>query len=113
MKKSQFQKKLKKLGNLKVNATKAFLSLFLVFHLSAVVLAPNCQTYLGKVAAPLFEPYLNFFEFMASWSFFAPDPGPPPVFIEWESVDKNSTTLESNRWPILPNPYFFRERQNR
>jgi hypothetical protein len=72
------------------------LSVFLVFHLFALVLAPNSQTYLG-----------------GRWGFFAPDPGPPPVFIEYEVAGDNGVGLRTDTWPPRKDPYFLRERFNR
>jgi len=90
-----------------------FLSLFIVFHFSVVVLLPNSQTYLGLRSAWFFEPYAQVFLLMTKWSFFAPEPGPPPVFVEWELLDRKGATLEMGRWPSSPDPFFLRERQNR
>ena len=92
---------------------KAGLSVVLCYHLFAVILAPNTQTYLGFRAQKVIEPYVNFFELVASWNFFAPDPGPPPVYLEYELLDASGETVERGRWPDMKDPYFFRERQNR
>jgi hypothetical protein len=50
---------------------------------------------------------------MSNWGFFAPEPGPPPVFIEWELLDQKGNTLEMDRFPSFPDPFWIRERQNR
>jgi hypothetical protein len=92
---------------------KGILSVFIVYHLYGVIFAPNSQTYLGMRSVPFYESYLSFFEFMTSWGFFAPEPGPPPVFIEWELVDGKGDVLEADRFPSYPDPFFLRERQNR
>lgn len=93
--------------------SRALLSLALVFHLFAVLLAPNKETYLGFRAAKIVEPYLNFLELGSSWNFFAPEPGPPPVFVEWELVGKRGEQLGRGQFPELPDPFTLRERQNR
>lgn len=92
---------------------KGFLSFFVVYHVFAVALVPNGQSYLGVKAAPWVEPYVNFMEFTNAWSFFAPEPGPPPVFVEYELLDKNGDSFEHGRWPEMPDPFLIRERQNR
>ena len=92
---------------------RGFLSVFLVFHLLCVIIAPNKETYLGYRVAWLIEPYINSLGLSSSWSFFAPDPGPPPVFVEWELLDKASHPLERGRWPEATDPFILRERQNR
>ncbi len=96
-----------------VKRIKIILSLFILYHLYAVTLIPNSQTYLGLKSAPWIEPYVNFFEFVTQWGFFAPEPGPPPLFIEYELVDQEGKSIEVGRWPEIPDPYFLRERQNR
>lgn len=92
---------------------KPLFSLFLVFHLICIVVAPNQNTYLGAVVAPVLKPYAEVMEFTSSWSFFAPEPGPPPVFIEWEVLDESGMRLAKGDWPSKEDPFFFRERQNR
>ena len=89
------------------------LSGFLLFHLTAILIAPNNQTYLGLQARPYIEPYLNSLELVSSWNFFAPDPGPPPMFIEYELEDAKGESVSKGRFPEFPDPFFFRERQNR
>jgi hypothetical protein len=91
----------------------AALSLLIVFHLFAVLLAPNSQNYLGSRAAPLINPYISFFEIASQWGFFAPDPGPPPIFVEYELVGAEGNATGSGTWPERKDPYFLRERQNR
>ena len=92
---------------------RAALSLLLVFHLFCVLLAPNAETHLGKRAAPIVEPYLDALGLSSSWSFFAPEPGPPPLYLEWEALGADGKLIEKRRWPDSPDPYFLRERQNR
>jgi hypothetical protein len=61
----------------------------------------------------MIQPYVNVFELSSGWSFFAPEPGPPPVYIEWEKLAKDGRLIETGRWPDVKDPYFFRDRQNR
>jgi len=92
---------------------KAALSVFIVFQLTVVLLAPNGDHYIGTLLKPVIEPYANFFELTNKWSFFAPDPGPPPVFVEYEVLAKHEETITQARFPQEKNPYFIRDRQNR
>ncbi len=100
-------KKVRTQGKLKVGLT-----LFVLYHLYAVLLIPNSQNYLGLKSAPWVEPYVNFFEFVTAWGFFAPDPGPPPVFIDWVIEDSYGKLLDVGRWPDYPDSFFWRERQS-
>lgn len=100
-------------GLSKRRVLRALLSVAIVWHLAAILIAPNKDTYLALKAAPLIEPYVNFLELASSWNFFAPDPGPPPIYVEWEVLDSKLGTLERGRWPETADPYFLRERQNR
>ena len=96
-----------------MNRTKVLLSLFVVFQLFAVVLAPNKETYLGAHVAPVIEPYLNFLELASTWNFFAPDPGPPPVYVDWELLDEKGQIIGKGIMPERVDPFVLRERQNR
>lgn len=89
------------------------LSLFLVFHLAAIAIAPNKDTYLGTLIRPVLEPYINFFEFAPSWNFFAPDPATPLVFLEWELLDEFGRIYGNGSIPQRVDPFLLRERQNR
>lgn len=91
----------------------AGLSMFVCFHLASMFLTPNWQNYLGDRASTVLTPYVNFFELTGNWSFFAPDIGPPPIFLEWEIFDKKRKLIEHDRWPPPPEAFFLRERQNR
>lgn len=89
------------------------LSAWIVYHLTAVVLVPNSRNHIGQLVTPIMGPYVDFFEFTNAWSFFAPEPGPPPVYIEYELVDARGESIRRGKWPDMPNPFFLRERQNR
>ena len=80
------------------------LSVFLIFHLFAVIIVPNSMNYLGLQTGPILERYVNFFELSQNWSFFAPEPG-PPVFVEWEILDAQGEPIEKTRWPALGSTY--------
>jgi hypothetical protein len=88
------------------------LSLAIVFHLFCVLLAPNGESSLGISMSALIQPYLYFFELTNSWNFFSPNPE-PPIYVEYELLDKSGETLQRGSWPEKNDPYFLRERQNR
>lgn len=92
---------------------KAGLSLLLVFQLLVMVLGPNGRNYLGEKVAPIMNPYLAFFELTQQWSFFAPEPGPPPVFIEYALLNARGAELGKGRFPDMEHPPYLRERLNR
>jgi hypothetical protein len=89
------------------------LSFIIVFHFCAVMIAPNFESFLGSKTAFVTQPYLNFFGLMSNWGFFAPDPGPPPIHIEYAALDKVGHTIETGTWPPLAESLVFREQQNR
>jgi len=66
----------------------------------------------GRVRSAV-EPYANFLGINSTWNFFAPEPGPPPVFVEYEAVDSTGGQMSRGFWPLPQSPYFWRERQNR
>ena len=88
------------------------LSLFIVFHLVAVFLAPNGDNQVGLKFGKMVNPYLNFFEMTNCWNFFSPNPE-PPIYIEFEVMDASGQILERSTWPDRKDPFFIRERQNR
>jgi hypothetical protein len=97
----------------KLRWIKAGLSVFILFQLTVVILGPNCENYVCTKLSPVIVPYANFFEMTSKWSFFAPEPGPPPVFVEYELLDVKGEAIQKSRFPEAQNPYFIRERQNR
>ncbi len=97
----------------KKNAFKIILSVFIIYHLFAVVISPHFVNDFEWKPPFFLSSYLNFFGLLTQWSFFAPNPGPPPIYLEWELVDRHGGILEAARWPEFPDPFFLRERQNR
>ncbi|HUP56287.1 MAG TPA: hypothetical protein VM598_02465 [Bdellovibrionota bacterium] len=85
----------------------------MVFHLMIVFLAPIPESKPARAIAPIFQRYINFFEFSPNWNFFAPDPGPPPIFSEYELLDREGNSVGVGTWPEHPNPYFLTDRQSR
>ena len=89
------------------------LSLFIIYHLVAVVFMPNPDNALVEKMKPVFKAYWMGLEFGSQWNFFAPEPGPSPLFIQYEIFDKNNFLIVADRLPSYPDDYFFRDRQIR
>jgi len=90
---------------------KTILSLFILFHLSVVLLIPNPHSYLNQQLKWLFTPYANVLGIHVNWQFFSPDPG-QAIFFEIEAdigQDKNTT----HYFPAIKNTTFWRQTQNR
>jgi hypothetical protein len=90
---------------------KAALSVGVAFHLFCIFLVPNSQNYVGYIVAPIVEPYIRMLSLSSTWGFFAPDPGPPPLYIEYEALSGEGATLRAGRWPDRDQLPFFRERR--
>lgn len=95
------------------NGIKLALSALIGFHGFAVLVAPNMESYFGERTRSVVAPYIEFFELSNRWSFFAPDPGPPPVYVEYETADAGGATLTKSQWPEPEDTYLLRERQTR
>lgn len=89
------------------------LFLAILLQLTVVLLGPYWNDDGGPGVPVILVPYFNFFEFVANWSFFAPDPGTAQLFLEWELVSEGGQTLEFGQMPSIPSPFFFNERQTR
>jgi len=89
------------------------LSIVVLFQLLVVLVGPNQNTYLGQVTAPMLVPVLNALELGSSWNFFAPDPGPPPLQLEWELLGPGNRIVGTGVFPDQIDPFVIRERQNR
>jgi hypothetical protein len=86
------------------------LSVAIVFQLFCVCFAPNRNAYLRNRFSSFTDPYTNFMGLASTWSFFAPDPGPPPLYIEYEIFDKKGGSLRSGTWPSPDEKFFFTDR---
>ncbi|HVK61786.1 MAG TPA: hypothetical protein VM432_09565 [Bdellovibrionales bacterium] len=80
---------------------KIVLSLFIVFHLSAVLILPNSSSLMGRRLSWLFLDYANLMIFNRTWQFFSPGPM-PNMYLEYE-VETEDNALEDVRetyqWP--------------
>ena len=92
---------------------KAFIALIVSYQLLVMVLTPNSENIFGTRLSPFVYNYASFMDFMSTWGFFAPDPGPPPTFLEWELMDKTGKMISHGNFPDFPNPFFLSDRQMR
>lgn len=88
------------------------ISAFLCFHLFGVFVTPNPRSYLNQSVSAVVRPYMNYLGLGFTWGFFAPEPVSPPMFIDYVIAKKGGGEI-SGRFPKDPDPYFFRDRQNR
>ncbi len=88
------------------------LTLFLLFHLSVLLITPNKENYFGYRLFHVFQPYVNFFEFSSEWTFFSPDPS-PPLYIDWKIFDQAGAEIKSGSFPETISPFIVGDRQVR
>ncbi len=79
---------------MKKQLLKILLSLFVVYHVLAVVVLSNGGSYLGRSWQSYLLPYANNLGLNATWSFFAPDPAHTMYF---EYVIEYADGRESSR----------------
>jgi hypothetical protein len=89
------------------------LSVLILFHCVVLVWAPYRAAHSQTTATVALDAYARPLSMVVAWSFFAPEPGPPPIYVEWELLDSADSTLKRGRWPESADGYFFRERQNK
>jgi hypothetical protein len=87
------------------------LSVLVAFHLFCVLLVPAGSNYIGWLVAPYVEPYVRMLAIGSTWGFFSPDPGPPPLVIEFEAISDTGGQIRTGRWPDQQDQLFFRERK--
>ena len=85
------------------------LTLFIVFHLSVLLLTPNSENYFGYRLRPWFQPYVSFFEFSGDWKFFSPDPA-PKLELEWSVLDQSGAVIQAGKYPDFENPFIIADR---
>lgn len=78
----------------------AAMSLLVIWHTLAMVVAPSPDSELTWSARKLFEPYLTLFMLENGWSFFAPDVSSHPEFryIVEDAAGQRHTFVPSERW---------------
>ncbi len=83
------------------------LTLFILYHLSAMLVSQNSDHYLADRLKPYFMPYWQLLEFGSEWNFFAPEPGPAPLFLKYEIYDSNGILSSTDQLPHYPDDFFF------
>lgn len=73
-----------------MNALKAGLSVFILFHLTTVIVLANPGSLLAHALSPLVNGYGSTFGLNTTWQFFSPDPGPKLLF-QYEFVRKDGS----------------------
>jgi hypothetical protein len=86
------------------------LSLAIVFQLFCVCFAPNRNAYLRARFSGVTDPYTSVAGLASTWSFFAPEPGPPPIYIEYELFDHTGNLLRKSTYPDPQEKLFFSDR---
>jgi hypothetical protein len=88
-----------------------FASLWIVFHLIAIVIVPNASSVLTFELQKAVVPYTNLIGFHSFWQFFSPDPG-AAVFFRVRLYEKEHL-LTTFDYPPKTDPYWIRSRYNR
>lgn len=91
--------------------TRVGLTIFLVYHLAAVVLLPNPGSILARAFAPILNPYAATLAINSPWRFFAPNPG-RHRYIEVELTKPDGDT-ETFFWPPRERDDILTENYNR
>lgn len=102
--------KLKKFIPLKIALT-----VFLFYHLSAVVLLPNASSIFARNLGRFFIPYANTFGLNTTWQFFSPGPS-VAYHIEYEietEATRDSDELERHVFPPPQSQFMWKESFNR
>jgi hypothetical protein len=109
---SEWPSPARKAQAVRMKRVKAGLSVFILFHLFCILLAPNSDNYTGFRFGKLIQPYVFFLELTNNWNFFAPNPE-PPIYVEYELVDPDGQGYKQGMWPEEKDPFFLRDRQTR
>jgi hypothetical protein len=83
------------------------------WQLSVVLIAPNSSVEKLRAQDSFFNRYVRLFGLGPYWSFFAPEPGPPPIHIEWEVLSASGEVVGTGSLPDSQEPLLFRDRFNR
>lgn len=79
---------------------KNIFSVFIIFHLFAIVLYPNPSSVLARELAPYINWYGNSLGLNTTWQFFSPDPGNIRS-IEYQVIveDEDNIKIFNHKWP--------------
>jgi hypothetical protein len=94
------------------NLIKVLASLFIAYHLLAIITFPMTWSIWGRTLDPYLAPYGNSFGMNVAWQFFSPLPS-PTMYIEYVIVrPENSENLENETvgyWPPRDRRGYWRE----
>lgn len=82
---------------------KILISLFLVYHLAAVIILPNGSSMVGRKFARYFLPYANSLLFNRTWQFFSPGPA-PAYYVEYRTITNAAAGEDEERAPFIYPP---------
>lgn len=76
------------------------LSIYIVYHLTAIIILPNSESVLGRWLSPYLTVYANNLGLNASWRFYSPDPV-PYLYFEYEPMYEADVEreFETLHWP--------------
>jgi hypothetical protein len=81
------------------NTARTLISIFTLYQVTCMVAVPLSTNEISQRLSPWISPYAKTLGFVGNWGFFAPNPGPPPTYLEWETTDANGKTLSSGIYP--------------
>lgn len=77
----------------KAGILKLLLSVWVIFHVTVMVIMPNGLSYPGRVLAHLIYPYAAVVGLNVSWNFFSPDPA-HTMYLRFTVYDENNWDKE-------------------
>ena len=87
-----------KIKNKKIRkAFKLALSLFIIYHLAMILIAPHRMSLIHETLMPYFTPYAHTLSMVTSWDFYAPKPS-YYFYFEYEVIDSKDK-VGTFRWP--------------
>ncbi len=97
---------------MKLRLAKIIISSAIIFHLIGVLFIPNSISYTGQQIQKIIVPYMYHLGLSGAWSFFAPEPFSPPMYLDYV-VSRPNREEFAGRFPKEKDDFFFRARQNR
>ena len=99
---------------MRIQATRLLVSIFLIYHLVAVLLFPNPYSVLARSLQPIFNSYGNLFGLNTTWQFFSPNPG-QLRYIEYDVIVETESNIDisHHKWPPQDGSIYFKENLSR
>lgn len=95
-----------------LSSSRIILSLFVVLHLVGVAIVPNMSSYSAQRVAPFYMQYMHGLGLGGIWSFFAPEPFSPPMYLDYTLEIPNDIPI-TGRFPDDSEEFFWRSQINR